>query len=241
MPGSISVPIEAASSTTARTISGRVAASARATQLPKAWPATMAGRWIAASGALDRRRGVRREIVERQAFRRPLRSPDAARLRADHAEPGGGEARGDAVEILGAAAERGQQHDRRTAALDQHLDPHRPALHDVVLGGGGARGRRGQREAEAQDGAPEGFGRSALGHGTFPLGLRADGSSSLWAGRRSRVRSPQAAAVSGPGTPACASRRRRAALPWCPRCPTGRRSATARSGSPRAAAAPPSG
>ncbi|WP_431268017.1 hypothetical protein [Dankookia sp. P2] len=39
----MSVPIDAASSTTARTSFGRVAESARATQLPKAWPATMAG------------------------------------------------------------------------------------------------------------------------------------------------------------------------------------------------------
>ena len=44
MFGSMLVPIEAASSTTARTISGRLADSARATQLPKAWPATMTGR-----------------------------------------------------------------------------------------------------------------------------------------------------------------------------------------------------
>ncbi len=67
---------------------------------------------------------------------------DAARLRPQHLEPGRREPRRDPVEVLGTAAERGQQHDRRTAAVQaaavhKHLDRNfaagdgKPCRHDL--------------------------------------------------------------------------------------------------------------
>ena len=76
---------------------------------------------------LDHGRDVGRAIVQVHFGKRAAARADAARLRPQHLEPGRREARRDRIEILGAAAERGQQHDRRAVAVpalavDQHLD-----------------------------------------------------------------------------------------------------------------------
>jgi hypothetical protein len=57
---------------------------------------------------LDHRRDVVGIVVQVDAGHRALALPDPARLRPQHAEAGGGHACRDRVEILRAAAERGQ-------------------------------------------------------------------------------------------------------------------------------------
>ena len=79
---------------------------------------------------LDHRRDVVRIVVQVDAAHPASASPDAARLRPQHAKPGDRHARRDRVEILRAAPERRQQHDQQAFALREDFDLRVAAMDD---------------------------------------------------------------------------------------------------------------
>ena len=122
MAGSISVPTEAARSATARTNwAHRRERTGHPIAQGVAGDDSRLNRRLPRIG--DQRRGrILRQVIERQPVDRPDRVADAARLRPDHPETGGGNTGGNAVEILGAAAEGGQQEHGRAMTLCQEFD-----------------------------------------------------------------------------------------------------------------------
>ena len=83
---------------------------------------------------------IAREVVKRDVLERSGAAADAARLWTQHEKAAGGETVGHGVVVFGIARQRGQQHDRRTATLDDGLDDD-VAVADLgtpSLGGSGA-------------------------------------------------------------------------------------------------------
>jgi hypothetical protein len=95
-------------------------------------------------------------VVQRQAGQRAGTAADAARLRAQHAKPVGGEIGGDRVVIIRPTAERRQDDDGGTAALGQH-DDMRVAMidDDRARRIGGVDRRHGAQQRGQRDGADE--------------------------------------------------------------------------------------